>query len=109
MIVTPQTVRPAFRRSSSFKPLDELAAILNAGFLSDACVDILPGKSSIAHQTYTKWSRRFSDLPTLSAILRQTRIQMTMRYVHLAKEQKRSAAAKFEKFRLAGVAEAMEK
>jgi hypothetical protein len=33
----------------------------------------------------------------------------TMRYVHPAEEQKRFAAAKFEKFRVAGMVEAMEK
>jgi integrase len=49
------------------------------------------------------------DLPTLSAILGHTSIQMTMRYVHPAEEQKRFAAGKLETFRLAGMVEAMEK
>jgi integrase len=49
------------------------------------------------------------DLPTLSAILGLTSIQMTMRYVHPAEEQKRSAVGKFETFRIAGTVEAMEK
>jgi integrase len=49
------------------------------------------------------------DLPTLSAILGHTSIQMTIRYVHPAEEQKRSAVGKFETFRLAGIVEAMEK
>jgi integrase len=49
------------------------------------------------------------DLPTLSAILGHTSIQMTMRYVHPAEEQKRFAAGKLEKFRLAGILEAIEK
>jgi integrase len=49
------------------------------------------------------------DLPTLSAILGHTSIQMTMRYVHPAEEQKRFAAGKLETFRLAGIVEAMEK
>jgi biotin carboxylase len=40
------------------------------------------------------------DLPTLSAILGHTSIQMTMRYVHPAEEQKRSAVGKLETFRL---------
>jgi integrase len=49
------------------------------------------------------------DLPTLSAMLGHTSIQMTMRYVHPAEEQKRSAAAKLETFRLAGIVEAVER
>jgi len=49
------------------------------------------------------------DLPTLSAILGHTSIQMTMRYVHPAEEQKRLAAGKLENFRIAGIVEAMEK
>ena len=49
------------------------------------------------------------DLPTLAAILGHTSIQMTMRYVHPAEEQKRFAVGKFESFRLAGIVEAMEK
>jgi integrase len=49
------------------------------------------------------------DLPTLSAILGHTSIQMTMRYVHPAEEQKRFAAGKLENFRTAGIVEAIEK
>jgi len=49
------------------------------------------------------------DLPTLSAILGHTSIQMTMRYVHPAEEQKRFAASKLETFRQAGILEALEK
>ena len=49
------------------------------------------------------------DLPTLSAILGHTSIQMTMRYVHPAEEQKKLAVGKFETFRIAGTLEAMEK
>ena len=37
------------------------------------------------------------DLPTLSALLGHTKIQMTMRYVHPAQEQKRSAMDKLER------------
>jgi integrase len=43
------------------------------------------------------------DLPTLSALLGHASIQMTMRYVHPAAEQKRLAMEKFEKFRAEGV------
>jgi integrase len=49
------------------------------------------------------------DLPMLSAILGHTSIQMTMRYVHPAEEQKRVAVGKLEDFRLAGIVEAIEK
>ncbi|MGC2089137.1 MAG: hypothetical protein WA638_06880, partial [Candidatus Acidiferrales bacterium] len=47
--------------------------------------------------------------PTLSAMLGHTNIQMTMRYVHPAEEQKRLAAGKLETFRLNGIIEAIEK
>jgi integrase len=49
------------------------------------------------------------DLPTLSAILGHASIQMTMRYVHPAEEQKKFAAGKLETFRQAGILEALEK
>lgn len=49
------------------------------------------------------------DLPTLGAILGHTTVQMTMRYVHPAEEQKRVAVGKLEGFRLAGIVEAIEK
>jgi integrase len=39
------------------------------------------------------------DLPTLSALLGHTTIQMTMRYVHPAEEHKKEAARKIEKFK----------
>ncbi|MHB8499695.1 MAG: tyrosine-type recombinase/integrase [Candidatus Acidiferrales bacterium] len=49
------------------------------------------------------------DLPTLGAILGHTTVQMTMRYVHPAEEQKRVAVGKLEGYRLAGIVEAIEK
>jgi len=49
------------------------------------------------------------DLPTLSAMLGHTSIQMTMRYVHPAEEQKKIAAGKLEAFRIAGIVQAIEK
>lgn len=49
------------------------------------------------------------DLPTLSAMLGHTSIQMTMRYVHPAEEQKKIAAGKHEAFRIAGIIQAIEK
>ena len=41
------------------------------------------------------------DLPTLAALMGHTSIQMTMRYVHLAEEHKKEAAAKVEKYKAA--------
>jgi integrase len=49
------------------------------------------------------------DLPTLSAMLGHTSIQMTMRYVHPAEEQKKIATGKLETFRIAGIVQAIEK
>ena len=49
------------------------------------------------------------DLPTLSAILDHTSVQMTIRYVRSAEGQKRFAAGKLESFRTAGMWKAMEK
>ena len=43
------------------------------------------------------------SLPTLAAIFGYSSIQMTMRYVHPAAEEKRRAMQKFEKFRAEGV------
>jgi integrase len=48
------------------------------------------------------------DLPTLSAMLGHTSIQMTMRYVHPAEEQKKIAAGKLESYRIAGIVRAIE-
>lgn len=44
-----------------------------------------------------------ADLPTLNALLGHASIQMTMRYVHPAAEQKRAAIEKFERFRAEGI------
>ena len=43
------------------------------------------------------------DLPTLSALLGHASIQMTMRYVHPAAEQKRVAIQEFDKFNTDGI------
>jgi integrase len=49
------------------------------------------------------------DLATLSTMLGHTSIQMTMRYVHPAEEQKKIAAGKLEVFRIAGIVQAIER
>jgi integrase len=49
------------------------------------------------------------DLPTLSAMLGHTSIQMTMRYVHPAEEQEKIATGKLETFRTGGIVQAIEK
>jgi integrase len=44
-----------------------------------------------------------TDLPTLSSLLGHASILMTMRYVHPAAEQKKTAMEKFEKFSAEGI------
>jgi integrase len=57
----------------------------------------------LRHTFATRAVAAGTDLPTLSALLGHASIQMTMRYVHPAAEQKRVAMEKFEKFRAEGV------
>ena len=49
------------------------------------------------------------DGDRLGRMLGHTSIQMTMRYVHPAEEQKKIATGKLEAFRIAGIAQAIEK
>jgi integrase len=57
----------------------------------------------LRHTFATRAVASGTDLPTLSALLGHTSIQMTMRYVHPAAEQKRMAIEKFERFRAEGI------
>jgi integrase len=57
----------------------------------------------LRHMFATRAVAAGTDLPTLSALLGHTTIQMTMRYVHPAAEQKRIAIEKFERSRAEGV------
>jgi len=61
----------------------------------------------LRHTFATRAAAANVSLPTLSAMLGHTNIQMTMRYVHPAEEQKRLAAGKLETFRLNGIIEAV--
>jgi integrase len=53
----------------------------------------------LRHTFATRAAASGMSLPTLAAILGHANIQMTMRYVHPAAEEKRRAIHKFEKFR----------
>jgi integrase len=62
----------------------------------------------LRHTFATRAVAAGADLPTLASILGHTKIQMTMRYVHPAEEQKRMVTAKLETFRLEGILKALE-
>jgi integrase len=53
----------------------------------------------LRHTFATRAVAAGADLPTLSSLLGHATIQMTMRYVHPAAEQKRLTMEKFERFR----------
>jgi integrase len=57
----------------------------------------------LRHTFATRAAAANMSLPTLAAILGHTSIQMTMRYVHPAAEEKRLAMRKFENFRSEGI------
>jgi integrase len=53
----------------------------------------------LRHSFASRAAASGADLPTLSSLLGHASILMTMRYVHVAAEQKRVVMEKFEKFR----------
>ncbi|HEX2710676.1 MAG TPA: site-specific integrase [Candidatus Acidoferrales bacterium] len=54
----------------------------------------------LRHTFATRFIAAGGDLPTLAAILGHTKIQMTMRYVHPAEQQKRQAMGRLETYRV---------
>jgi integrase len=63
----------------------------------------------LRHTFATRAAASGVDLPTLASMLGHTKIQMTMRYVHPAEEQRRAAAGKLETFRVEGLLQAVKK
>jgi integrase len=57
----------------------------------------------LRHTFATRAVEAGTDLPTLSSLLGHASILMTMRYVHPAAEQKKTAMEKFEKFSAEGI------
>jgi integrase len=60
----------------------------------------------LRHTFATRAAAAGMSLPTLAAILGHATIQMTMRHVHPAAEEKRLAMNRFEKFRAEGIIDA---
>ncbi len=63
----------------------------------------------LRHTFATRFIAAGGDLPTLAAILGHTKIQMTMRYVHPAEQQKRLAMGRLESYKLEEMRKVAEK
>jgi integrase len=95
-------------RGDSTRPIGSVRKAHDAA-VENAAIDEHFRLYDLRHTFATRAVASGVDLPTLSAILGHTKIQMTMRYVHPAEEQKRAAIAKLEGFALGGKFEATEK
>jgi integrase len=110
-------VKKAEKRRSPYvfsSPTDSTRPIGSVRKAHDAAVENAGIKAhfrlyDLRHTFATRASASGVDLPTLASMLGHTKIQMTMRYVHPAEEQRRAAAGKLETFRIEGLQEAVKK
>jgi integrase len=112
-----ERVKKAEKRGSPyvfFSPTDPTRPIGSVRKAHDAAVE----NAGIAdhfrlydlrHTFATRAAASGVDLPTLASMLGHTKIQMTMRYVHPAEEQKRAASVKVENYHTVGILEAVKK
>jgi integrase len=87
--------------SSPDKPEKPIGSVRKAHDAAVRRAKIVPGFRlyDLRHTYASRAVMAGVDLPTLSALLGHTSVQMTMRYVHPAEEHKREAAAKIERFK----------
>ena len=110
-------VKKAEKRKSPYvfsSPTDSARPIGSVRKAHDAAVENAGIKDhfrlyDLRHTFATRAAASGVDLPTLASMLGHTKIQMTMRYVHPAEEQRRAAAGKLEAFRIHGLLQAIEK
>lgn len=112
-----ERIKKAGKRGSPyvfFSPTDATRPIGSVRKAHDAAVENAGIKEhfrlyDLRHTFATRAAASGVDLATLSSMLGHTKIQMTMRYVHPAEEQKKAAAARAESFRTEGILEAAKK
>lgn len=110
-------VKKAQKRGSPYvfsSPTDSARPIGSVRKAHDAAVENAGIKDhfrlyDLRHTFATRAAASGVDLPTLASMLGHTKIQMTMRYVHPAEEQKKAATVKVENFRTEGILEAVKK
>ena len=93
--------------SSPDKPEKPIGSVRKAHDAAVRRAKIVPGFRlyDLRHTYASRAVMAGVDLPTLSALLGHTSVTMTMRYVHLAEEHKREAAAKIERFKTSSAIE----